>query len=68
MKDHLFHTVLPIPECCNTQMRLAGNLSLHVIEYECSRCFSRLRVTAAFVVPERVGLTKAEADAIDQTP
>lgn len=52
MPDRFFHTILPIPECDRshpkTQMRLNGNLSLHVLGYECPHCFYRITVSATF--------------------
>lgn len=52
-RAHLLHCVLPVPvlpvpECCDTQMHLAGNMSLHVLGYQCLTCWRRMRVTATF--------------------
>lgn len=44
----LFHTILPIPECCGRQMTLRGNLGLHTLSYQCSRCFRLLNVAVTF--------------------
>ncbi len=65
---HLCHTILPIPECCGGQMRLCGNLSLHELEYQCNRCFGRLRVAVAFHAQTRPAEIPADVkQATDET-
>jgi len=44
----LFHTVIPVPECCKSQMKYIGNLELHVVAYQCCTCFKQVHVRATF--------------------
>lgn len=64
----LFHTILPIPECCGVQMSLRGNFELHTVSYQCSRCFRRVNVTAAFAEDARNETDSATLAATDATP
>ena len=64
----LFHTILPIPECCGSQMRLCGNLNLHEIDYQCHRCFRRVQVKATFTEDAKPEVDDATKAATDATP
>jgi hypothetical protein len=65
LRRALFHRVEPTPECCDAPMRLAGNMSMHVLGYECVRCYRRMSVTATFAegwpAPSQTDLDKLDA-------
>lgn len=64
----LFHTILPIPECCGVQMRLCGNLEMHQIQYACSRCLKPITASVTFNENPRAEIDPATQQATDATP
>ncbi len=67
-KVRLFHTILPLPECCGGQMRLAGNMNLHEVRYQCNRCFKYLSVSVRFDDAAKSETDASMCAAHDATP
>lgn len=66
-RQQLFHHVYPVPEHCGVQMRPLGNMSLHVLRYECVRCLKKIEVEATFRDAAEDKLDPETREAIDQT-
>ncbi len=60
-----FHAVYPVPMCCGVQMK-GANLSLHVLEYRCSRCFKQMEIHAKFIENTRQHPDQSTLDEMDQ--
>lgn len=63
----LFHTILPIPECCSQQMRLCGNMNIHEVHYQCSRCFKNINVKVEFVEDKKPEISPEVKESTDAT-
>ena len=38
MKERFFWSISPVPECCDRDMTLLGNLAVDKLGYECCHC------------------------------
>jgi hypothetical protein len=47
-RQPMFHNIEPVPTCCDQPMRRGGNLSLHVLDYQCDVCRQRLQAHVTF--------------------
>ena len=44
----LVYGIYPTPEHCGQTMNIVGNMRLHWVRYDCSKCFTMLNVRVEF--------------------
>ena len=68
MKERFFWSISPVPECCDRDMTLLGNLAVDKLGYECCHCNGKLVVTARFSETEDIDPDALTLIEIDETP